>query len=739
MSSHEAGNPAAAAAAMGTCPACGAELFAADRFCGGCGAPVPQAAEAELLADLQQVTLGEYEIIGVLGRGGMGLVYLAHDMSLKKKVAIKVLPPSLLQGDAAVERFRREARIAASLRHRLITSVFALKETTKLLFFVMEYVEGRTLDAILHDEGRLSIEAAQAVLGDAMAALAYAHRREVIHRDLKPANIIVDVEGMAMVTDFGVAKVSTVQGLTTTGSTVGSPKYMSPEQWSGKATGLSDQYALGCVAYELLAGRTPFEGETLEELMKQQLFDTPRPAGELRPDCPPALVDGVMRMLAKDPGQRWPSLEAAMTGMGLRTSAPDDPVRLQLAELAKRGHDVRALPKTPRSPIPVSNISLRRESAGPRRARGQRVVLWAAAALVVVGAALIGYVLLQPRATGERVKPAVAAIEVTGAPTELGAGERVTLVARATDVGGHPVAGAALAWSSSDPSVAVVTQDGTLTAVGNGTTTLTASSGGQRATFIVTVRPVTTAAATLEVTPRAARVAPGETVRLTIGARDGQGRPLGVRRVSWTSSAPSIVTVSPAGAATGLAAGTAVVTASSDGRAATAMITVLGGEAASLEVRPASVRVAVGESSQLAAVARDANGRAMGRRRVRWASNDPAVGVVSTSGVVTGLAPGTVTITATGDGAVSARSTVAVTASGSTGTAVLQVLVQPWANMTIDGASRGPSTRVVETLTAGVLHRLRFERATYGTVDTTLTLRSGEQRLLQIQMKPRLP
>ena len=120
MSSHEAGNPAAAAA-VGTCPACGAELFAADRFCGGCGAPVPQAAEAELLADLQQVTLGEYEILGVLGRGGMGLVYLAHDMSLKKKVAIKVLPPSLLQGDAAVERFRREARIAASLRHRLIT------------------------------------------------------------------------------------------------------------------------------------------------------------------------------------------------------------------------------------------------------------------------------------------------------------------------------------------------------------------------------------------------------------------------------------------------------------------------------------------------------------------------------------------------------------------------------------------------------------------------------------------
>src|SRR5438876_6035558 len=290
-----------ATASVGSCPTCGTDILAGDRFCGGCGSPVPVAAEAELLADLQRVTLGEHDIQGILGRGGMGLVYLAHDISLNKKVAIKVLPPSLLQGEAAVERFRREARSAASCRHRHITSLFDLKETTKVVFFVMEYVEGRTLDAILHDEGRLAVDAAEAIIYNTAGALTYAHRREVVHRDLKPANIIVDVEGMAMVTDFGVAKVSTVQGLTTTGSTVGSPKYMSPEQWSGKATGLSDQYALGCVAYELLAGRTPFEGETLEELMKQQLFDTPRPAGELRSASSPPMVDGVMRVQAEDP------------------------------------------------------------------------------------------------------------------------------------------------------------------------------------------------------------------------------------------------------------------------------------------------------------------------------------------------------------------------------------------------------------------------------------------------------
>ena len=338
-----------ATASVGSCPTCGTDILTGDRFCGGCGAPVPVAAEAELLADLQHVTLGDHEIQGILGRGGMGLVYLAHDISLNKKVAIKVLPPSLLQGEAAVERFRREARIAASLRHRHITSVFALKETTKVVFFVMEYVEGRTLDAILHDEGRLAIDAAEAIIHDTAGALSYAHRREVVHRDLKPANIIIDVEGMAMITDFGVAKVSTAQGLTTAGSTVGSPRYMSPEQWSGKATSLSDQYALGCVAYEALVGRAPFEGETIEELMKKQLFDAPQPISELRPDCPPALADAVMRMLQKDASQRWPSLDAAVAAMGLRVVAPDDPVRLSLAEFAKRGHDVRALPKTPRS------------------------------------------------------------------------------------------------------------------------------------------------------------------------------------------------------------------------------------------------------------------------------------------------------------------------------------------------------------------------------------------------------
>src|SRR5256886_6855170 len=113
---------------------------------------------------------------------------------------------------------------------------------------------------------------------------------------------------------------------------------MMPDEGTGKAASRSGQYALGCVAYEMQGGRAPFEGETIEELMKKQLFDAPQPLSELRPDCPPALADAVMRMLLKEPSQRWPSLDAAVAAMGVHAAAPDDPVRLSLAQFAKRGH-----------------------------------------------------------------------------------------------------------------------------------------------------------------------------------------------------------------------------------------------------------------------------------------------------------------------------------------------------------------------------------------------------------------
>ena len=192
---------------------------------------------------LRQATIGEYEILGVLGRGGMATVYLAHDLSLNRKVAIKVLAPALFQiGEGMIERFKREARTAAALSHPHIIPIYAVKESHHILYFVMKYVAGRPLDAVIRDIGGLPIKMVQTILAQVGDALAYAHRHGVIHPDIKSANIMLDEEGWAVVTDFGIAKVEAAQGLTITGVTVGTPAYMSPEQCATEeVTGATDQ------------------------------------------------------------------------------------------------------------------------------------------------------------------------------------------------------------------------------------------------------------------------------------------------------------------------------------------------------------------------------------------------------------------------------------------------------------------------------------------------------------------
>lgn len=715
---------------VGRCPACQADVFSGDRFCGSCGAPVPVAEEAQLLVDLQHATLGEYDVQGILGRGGMGLVYLAHDISLNRKVAIKVLPPSMLLGEAAVERFRREARIAASLRHRHITSVFGLKETTRVVFFLMEYVEGRALDAVLHDEGQLDFEAAQAVIHDTAGALMYAHRREVVHRDFKPGNIIVDVEGMAMITDFGVAKVTTSTGLTTAGSTVGSPKYMSPEQWSGKATGQSDQYALGCVAYQLLAGRAPFEGESIQELMKQQLFDIPQPLSELRRDCPEPLAAGVMRMLQKDPKDRFPTLDAAVGEMGLRQVRPDDPVRQRLAHFAKRGHDVRALPQTPRSPIPVSHptLPLPKEppSATPVPSAAQPSRRWIGVAAGVLGVAALGAVVYVLLKGGKQVDTVAV-----NAPTEVTAGNSMPIAVQARTAAGEPLTSATFVWATSDSTVAYVRRD-SLIATGPGTVTLTAASGAHSASVTVTVRPPPPGAASLALLPQGARLTEGQTVQLTAVARDSGGTRLPDGPVSWSSGTPSVATVDGEGMVTGLAAGSATVTATRDGQSASVSIRVtapLSGPP--LGLAPSRVRLSVGGTQTLRLTAR---GRPIGTRGVAWLSRNPAVAAVSLTGVITGVGPGSTTITALREGVTSTPVTVTVVPTGPAGKAVLQLLIVPtWAYVSIDGIPRGQRTRGVDTVPSGT-HRVRLERSGFQSVDTTVTLRPGEQKLLRIHM-----
>ena len=375
------------------CPQCGAAIGPEVYFCPRCGTgiPVPQGVPTTVAARpgapleggggrnaqldaLRQAALGEYEILAELGHGGMATVYLGHDLALDRKVAVKVLAPALvLMGEGMVERFKREARTAAALSHPHIIPIYAVKESEDVLYFVMKYVRGRALDAVIRDVGPLPIAMAQAILAQVSDALGYAHRHGVIHRDVKSANIMLDEDGWAVVTDFGIAKVVQAEGLTLTGVTVGTPTYMSPEQCDMReVTGASDQYSLGVVAYEMLTGHLPFKGDSTMSVMYAHFNQPPRPVTELRPDCPPNLGAGVMRMLEKDPSRRWPSMDDVVAVCGRPSLRHDDPVRREMITLAKAGASAHLLAQlnTPTSPIVPSRAHSRRTAA---RSRSRRV------------------------------------------------------------------------------------------------------------------------------------------------------------------------------------------------------------------------------------------------------------------------------------------------------------------------------------------------------------------------------
>jgi serine/threonine protein kinase/Tfp pilus assembly protein PilF len=262
---------------------------------------------------------GKYKILGELGRGGMGEVYLAEDISLARKVALKFLPEDTYQDQAARSRFLREAMAAAALDHPYICSIHEVGESEGKLFFAMEYVEGKTL----HDRisaGALPLQAALPVAIEVAEALLKAHESGIIHRDIKPANIMLMEKGHAKVMDFGLAKqvsgaeavgrqVETRMSLTEAGSVPGTPAYMSPEQLRGEALDpRSDIFSFGIVFYEMLTGAHPFKKETGLATISAILGESPKPITDLIKNAPDPLPRVVSKMLAKDPGQRYQSM-----------------------------------------------------------------------------------------------------------------------------------------------------------------------------------------------------------------------------------------------------------------------------------------------------------------------------------------------------------------------------------------------------------------------------------------------
>ncbi|MGH2977322.1 MAG: Stk1 family PASTA domain-containing Ser/Thr kinase [Gaiellaceae bacterium] len=343
---------------------------------------------------------GRYRIMRKLGAGGMADVYLAEDQELGRRVAIKILNGRHANDDQFIERFRREAKNAAALNHPNIVSIYDRGEAEDTYYIAMEFLDGRSLKELIVGHGAAPVKVAIEYARQILSALRFAHRHGIVHRDIKPHNVLVDGEGRVKVTDFGIARAGTSQ-MTETGSIVGTAQYLSPEQArGGEIDQRSDLYSLGIVLYELLTGKTPFEGDTPVEIAMKHLSAVPKPPSELRPDIPPELDMVVLRALAKDPDDRYQSademeadLERVARGAPVAAATVDSATQVlrrppaaaseptaatMIAPPRARGRDV---------PPPPPTVVEEEERGGPDRPLWP----WLVAVLFVVAALIAGF------------------------------------------------------------------------------------------------------------------------------------------------------------------------------------------------------------------------------------------------------------------------------------------------------------------------------------------------------------
>jgi eukaryotic-like serine/threonine-protein kinase len=350
---------------------------------------------------------GRYRIQRKLGAGGMADVYLAEDQELGRRVAIKILNGRHANDDQFIERFRREAKNAAALNHPNIVSIYDRGEAEDTYYIAMEFLDGRTLKELIVGRGAAPINVAVEYARQILSALRFAHRHGIVHRDIKPHNVLVDAEGRVKVTDFGIARAGTSQ-MTETGSIVGTAQYLSPEQArGGEVDPRSDLYSLGVVLYELLTGKTPFDGETPVEIAMKHLSTTPKPPSKLRSDIPPALDMVVLRALAKNPDDRYQSadeMEADLerVARGARVSATTADTATQVlrrpaaataaAAASATAATMIAAPPASAAPPPVVTEEEEYEEGG---GRDRPLWPWLVAAGFVIAAIVAGFFVWQ--------------------------------------------------------------------------------------------------------------------------------------------------------------------------------------------------------------------------------------------------------------------------------------------------------------------------------------------------------
>jgi eukaryotic-like serine/threonine-protein kinase len=337
-----------------------------------------------------------YRVLRRIGSGGMADVWLAEDTHLQRQVALKVLHSRYLQDRDFVPRFQREAEHAAGLQHPNIVAVFDRGQDNGVNYIAMRYVEGPTLKELI--ERGLTPEGAVALVRQVLEGARFAHRNGIVHRDLKPQNVIVDGEGKAVVTDFGIARAG-VSEITQTGSVMGTPQYLSPEQAQGfEVTPVSDLYSIGVILYEALTGRVPFEGESAVAIAMKQVSETPQRPSSINPAVWPALDAAVMRALEKDPGQRFQSADAFIAALDQAMKEP------------RAASGTAAFATVP----PVV------EEGAPEEERKRNNWLWALLVAAIVIGLLIGLLLTRdtstdvPNVTGKQLEFAIAQLERKG-------------------------------------------------------------------------------------------------------------------------------------------------------------------------------------------------------------------------------------------------------------------------------------------------------------------------------------
>jgi serine/threonine-protein kinase len=345
---------------------------------------------------------GRYRVLRRIGSGGMADVWLAEDTHLQREIALKVLHRRYAQDREFVERFRREAESAAGLQHPNIVAVYDRGEFEGTYYIAMRYIDGPTLKELI-DAG-LSPEQAVSLIRQVLEAARFAHRNGIVHRDLKPQNVIVDAEGKAVVTDFGIARAG-VSEITQTGSVMGTPHYLSPEQAQGfGVTSVSDLYSVGVLLYEALTGRVPFEGESAVAVAMKQVSQTPQRPSSINPRVSPALDAVVMRALEKEPGERFQSADAFIAALDAAMREP-----------GAGGGGTAAF-----AALPPVVATPEEEDEDEKASRKRRRLLWAALAAAAVIGLLVGLALTRdtttgvPDVTGDELNVAIALLGQEG-------------------------------------------------------------------------------------------------------------------------------------------------------------------------------------------------------------------------------------------------------------------------------------------------------------------------------------